>query len=119
MGKLESKDPAAAASEKDGFAEAKSLDDGADIAGLLGGIEFLGDFDAAGRHLAAVESGTGESVGERGDHVVELSAMAVTAGNEGDQGATALVPVVQVTAFVVHGCSGRVEFHSDGFLVLN
>lgn len=72
-------------------------------------------YDALGGHLAAVEGGAGEAVRQGGHHGVEPPPVAVAAGDEDDERALALVPLVQVAAFVVDDCPGRVEFHRGLF----
>jgi hypothetical protein len=49
------------------------------------------------------------------DDIVELPSMAVPTGYKGNERPLALVPVMQIAAFIVDNCCGRLEFHGKLF----
>lgn len=113
VGELKGKDTSAAASKEDGLFKPHGTDHSANIPRLLRGVEpFVGAGDElAGRHLASVKGHAGEFGREGGHDVVELPAVTISAGDEGYERAGALVPVVEVAAFVEDDCFGGIEFH--------
>lgn len=84
VGELEGEDAARAAAKEDALAETEGLDDGADVARLLGWIQFLVDFHFARGHLATVKGRAGVSVRQGRHDGEELAAVAVTAWDKDD-----------------------------------
>lgn len=99
-GELEANDATQTVSEDNGFLKSHGLDDGFDVSCGLGMAEQLVDLDLARGHLTSVESHAGVFVGETSYHVVVLTTMAISSGDECYQRASALIPVVEVAVFI-------------------
>jgi hypothetical protein len=98
----------------------ESFHDGDDIAGLLGWVELLvWSFNFACRHLATIECRDLELGREKRHDVVELAAMTVASRDKDEEGACALVPVVQGAVFIFDCGVGGLERHVQSWWCSN
>ena len=113
-GELEGDDASATVGEEGSFLLIHGLYDGNDIARLLCWIQLFWFFDFASRHLAPVIGNDSEMMVKVCENGTELSAMSSAARNQDQQRAVALIPILNITFFVVHRLLGGIERHFHG-----
>ena len=110
-GKLEGDDSASAVGENGGPLLSHGSCYGNYITGRLSWIELLFFLDCAGGHLSSVEGTDGEMLVQVLEDGEELSRESTPTGDHDQQRPGPLVPVVEVTPFILHRRLSSVERH--------